>query len=1085
MWGMVLKKTTLQMVLKSLLCLPVLISNPAWAKVISEDFRGASTSNNWLFPKIGGLHSYASNAAFARQPNQACLTAGDGKGVGSITKAGKPPRCSARNDVIGQGALRLTPAEFYQSGGIVSDFTFATDEGVEISFTTYTYGGTGADGMSFALIDGAVPITLGGLGGSLGYSCPASGYNERGGGMWGAYLGVGIDEWGNFLNKNDNSGNGPFSKTNAGYIGIRGKGDINLEYLHSLDQAFFPLNSTGESRSLALCKDGRVSGGGKTHTLASLKVDNYKVIDYVKLPSNMPIGSKANNRAQAIPINYRLKITAEGLLSFWWSYNGGAYQPLLIDKNIISSNGKLPNSFRFAFAGATGGASNNHEVTCFKAAPANLSIGTSPSNTPDGEFRTDTQVFSAYYNSNYWIGNFTATTLTMDANGGLIASNKANWDGACGLVGGACTATDTYVSALPPENRVLWTTNNGNGVALRWNQLDKDTQKILNTSDNLGELRLEYLQGVRTYEGKNVGNSSSVFRERKGILGDIIHAGATVIGPPKMHKEYKSRWRDQLHPELAVAENQNGAQTYQQFAQEHNDRLNVAYIGANDGFVHGFRAGAYDELGNRFIADDAKKPNDGREVLAFMPNAVLQRLHGQKQEGLNLSNTRYAHNYYHDATIGSGEVFYKNQWHTWLVSGLGNGGSTIYALDVTRPDFTQGNASAHVVGEWSYDSRDSVWKYLGNTYGKPEVVRLHNGKWGFVFGNGWCEDKDAANGNCSKTASGEAGIYLMMVDSDSGKIDFEFLNTKTGTARLPNGIAEVTPVDLDGDNITDYIYAGDIYGNVWRFDVTSKSVSDWKAAPATRKVFQTQANQPISSKIAVTYTPKDKRVMLNFGTGKRAAGYLDSQDEYMQATQSLYGVWDSQLSAWNDKSNVKYRSLASTATVNRAALTKQTMDNSNLLSQNEVCWADLDGCMGKASHGWYRDLRSEKVGTVLQYEQVVYNPAVYGKVVFFNTFIDGVSSVATCEPIDSSGMTYGLEFATGKGINDLFVGSKGAYAMPYGSMGDVVIIVVDGKPYMQIKRKDGSLTYVGLNIPEDPVAPDFIGYKRLSWREIF
>ncbi|UOO88274.1 hypothetical protein LVJ82_12415 [Vitreoscilla massiliensis] len=1080
-----LKKSTQFVVCKGLLCLPLLLGNQVFAKVISEDFRGATTSHNWIFPKIGGLHSSSSSAAFARRPNQACLTAGDGKGTGSITQAGKPPRCSSRNDTTGNGALRLTPADLYQSGGIVSDFTFATDEGVEISFTTYTYGGTGADGMSFALIDGAAPITLGGLGGALGYSCPATGYNERGSGMRGAYLGVGIDEWGNFLNRNDNSGNGPFGNTNAGYIGIRGKGDINLEYLNTLDRSFFPLNSIGENRSVSLCKDGRVSGSGKTHTLASLQVDNYKVIDYVKLPSNMPIGSKANNRSQAIPINYRLKITSEGLLSFWWSYNGGAYQPLLIDKNIISSNGKLPSSFRFAFAGATGGSTNNHEVTCFKAAPANLSIGTSPSNTPDGEFRTDTQVFSAYYNSNYWIGNFTATTLTKTAQGGLVASSKANWDGACGLLGGACAATDSDVSPLSPANRVLWTSKNGDGIAFKWSQLDKETQKILDTGDNLGEERVAYLQGVRTYEGKTVGSASTVFRERKGILGDIVHAGAAVIGPPKKNQQYQNTWRDQLYPELKLAENKNGAQTYQQFTKENNDRLNVAYIGANDGFVHGFRAGAYDATGKRFIGNDAAKPNDGREVLAFMPNAVLKRVHGQTQEGLNLSNTRYAHNYYHDSAIGSGDVFYQNQWHTWLVSGLGNGGATVYALDVTRPDFHAGNASEHVLGEWSYDSKDSVWQYLGNTYGKPEAVRLHNGQWGFVFGNGWCEDQDAANGNCSKTATGEAGIYLMLVDSDSGKIKFEFLNTKTGTAKLPNGIAEVTPVDLDGDNITDFIYAGDTYGNVWRFDVSAKTVSEWQASTSIRKLFQTQANQPISSKIVVTHGNRDKRVMLNFGTGKRAAGYLAKQDEYMKATQSLYGIWDSQLGQWNSKSRVQYRVLTSTTLPSRANLTKQTMDSSNLLSQNEVCWADVAACKGSPSHGWYRDLRSERVGTVLQYEQVVYNPAVYETAVLFNTYIDGVSSVATCEPIDSSGMTYGLDYSTGKGIDDMFVGTKGAYAMPYGAMGDVVIIVVDGIPYLQVKRKDGTLTYVGLKIPKEPTTPSFIGYKRLSWREIF
>ena len=97
------------------------------------------------------------------------------------------------------------------------------------------------------------------------------------------------------------------------------------------------------------------------------------------------------------------------------------------------------------------------------------------------------------------------------------------------------------------------------------------------------------------------------------------------------------------------------------------------------------------------------------------------------------------------------------------MSGLGAGGNTIYGLDVTDPNFTNNNsdASAKVMGEWTYKSGDPLWQYLGNTYGKPQAIRLHNGKWGFVFGNGWCDNQDAANANCQKTDTGEAGIYLI------------------------------------------------------------------------------------------------------------------------------------------------------------------------------------------------------------------------------------------------------------------------------------------------------------------------------------
>ena len=119
-----------------------------------------------------------------------------------------------------------------------------------------------------------------------------------------------------------------------------------------------------------------------------------------------------------------------------------------------------------------------------------------------------------------------------------------------------------------------------------------------------------------------------------------------------------------------------------------------------------------------------------------------------------------------------------------------------------------------------------------------------------MFGNGWCSNVDESNGNCKKTDTGQAGIYLMLVDPSNGAISFKFLNTNVGTTANPNGIGEVTPVDLDKDNITDYVYAGDIQGNIWRFDLTSNSVSDWEAQ-APSNIFTTAVSQPVTTKINV------------------------------------------------------------------------------------------------------------------------------------------------------------------------------------------------------------------------------------------
>src|SRR6202030_1738479 len=147
--------------------------------------------------------------------------------------------------------------------------------------------------------------------------------------------------------------------------------------------------------------------------------------------------------------------------------------------------------------------------------------------------------------------------------------------------------------------------------------------------------------------------------------------------------------------------------------------------------------------------------NDGQEVLAYMPGAVLSGINNIRgnnippsvagvNPSLDFSDPRYGHNYFVDATPGSGDLFYGAKWHTWLVGGLGAGGAAIYALDVTDPspgNFNENNARNLVKGEWTSQTITCVnvggcGANLGNTYGIPQIRRFHDGNWGAVFGNG-------------------------------------------------------------------------------------------------------------------------------------------------------------------------------------------------------------------------------------------------------------------------------------------------------------------------------------------------------------
>ncbi|WP_434778097.1 pilus assembly protein [Neisseria sp. Ec49-e6-T10] len=1050
----------------TLTCCLLAYSPSSISLTITENFFGKQTQGNWLLPRVGG----------GVQDNVACLTAGNGQNVGNATTPGSPPKCSGITDADGKGALRLTPASpTYRAGGVVSDFTFPTNEGLEVSFTTYTYGGSNnADGMTFFLVDGAVTPTLGASGGSLGYSC-ANNSSTKGEGISGGYLGIGIDEYGNFLNKSDNTST-PVSNPGRNIIALRGSGSINRATLNALYPGFYPNDSTGVTAINNTCSTGMIYNKSVNQ---GIPIDNYKYIAHAKL--NSPINSTATVRSSAFPINYKLKITPDGLLSLWWSYNGGTYQPILVDKDIISTNGPLPGSFRFGFAGSTGAYTNIHEVTCFKAAPASKTVGSSSVSLPDAEFRTDSQIFSAFYNSNKWTGQVTAHTLYFQ-NDSFVVPTQATWDASCLLTGGECANTgQSNVTKQEPDDRTMWTylTDSSEGTTFKWSSLTDTEKAYLNSGDNQGEARLSYLRGDRTAE---ISSSGGQFRARESVLADIVNASPAWIGPPSA-KDNNRTWQDALYASETMTENIEGAEKYTAFQEKYNARLNVTYVGANDGFLHGFRSGAYDVTGKNF-SPTTDRPNDGKEVLAYMPASILKRIHNASNNGLDFSNSQYGHNYYHDATPGVGDVFYGGKWHSILVSGLGVGGATIYALDVTDPDKfddTKDSAKEQIIGEWSYNGSDPIWQYLGNTYGTPEIRRFHNGQWGAIFGNGWCLGNDVGNGNCSAPSSGKAGIYVMLLDQTTGEPSFHFLNTNNGSTSAPNGIAHVTSADLDEDQIVDYVYAGDLQGNVWRFDLTSKDTNDWKKGSNLAKLFTTPNNQPIFTKIAIQKDENLKKVILNFGTGVRKMGYLTGNDVYAANTQSLYGIWDWDMAAWNSKSAKKYDALTGVGTIAKSKLTEQKITTStNALTNNKVCWANISSCTATPSYGWYMDLPSITQAGVNQYEQIVYSPKIYNDTLFVNTYIPNVDSTFSCDTFSSSGFTYGIRAATGGGIPGLF-GSESSnltgYRQSYNAKGEPIFIEHNGKKYMGYKDENGTWHFVEMHFTKSFM-------RRLSWRHI-
>ncbi|OLF15183.1 hypothetical protein BU204_23260 [Actinophytocola xanthii] len=166
--------------------------------------------------------------------NGACLTASGNTSTGPIYS------CAGNVDVQGSGKLRFTGAANHQVGGMFGSTSIPTTHGIDLTFNSYQWGGSGGDGLSFTLtaadpVNPAPPTVTGHFGGSLGYSpYPGNGSNRPPDGLAHGYLGIGFDVYGNF-SATPYSGSGCTNPPNFGSVvpnavAVRGPGNGRVGY---------------------------------------------------------------------------------------------------------------------------------------------------------------------------------------------------------------------------------------------------------------------------------------------------------------------------------------------------------------------------------------------------------------------------------------------------------------------------------------------------------------------------------------------------------------------------------------------------------------------------------------------------------------------------------------------------------------------------------------------------------------------------------------------------------------------------------------------------------------------------------------
>lgn len=559
-----------------------------------------------------------------------------------------------------------------------------------------------------------------------------------------------------------------------------------------------------------------------------------------------------------------------------------------------------------------------------------------------GSLDTDSTVYQATFtvsDTPYqdWTGDVKAYPINAD---GTI-STTASWS--------AKEQLDSEVASGGWSNRVIatWNPSTDHGVPFDlanngWNGLAATQQAELAVAGDPvvtppalsnAQLRVNYLRGDASDEVHNGG----IFRNRSGYLGDVVDSNPLYVGQPE------GPYTDPSYAAFAA-----------KFVT--TPRPNVLYVGANDGMLHAFDA------------------STGKELFAFIPNAVFANLAALTSPFYNAN-----HQFYVDGQPTASDVLLSSdgKWHTELVGGEGDGGRSIYALDITHPDQLSTESALSSAVLWEFTDAD-----MGLSYSVPIIVRTGANMvtddstsqkvpgFAVMFGNGY------------NSPSGQPIFYALKAGSGAelAKIDLcTASGVPTGTCNpaLPNGLSSVVAANSSGilGNPVNVVYAGDLQGNLWAIDVSNPNPADW----SVRVVFQARDAlgnpQPITTPPVVTLNPNypgQAGLMVYFGTGE----LLQATDLTSTSQQSFYGVWD------NGSTTPATR-----ADLEQQTLTLQSAGSSGLpqdvrtASNNPVNW-------GK-QQGWYYDLP-------LSGERVITPAVVENGGVIFNSYTPVAQSGVQC-----------------------------------------------------------------------------------------
>jgi len=595
-------------------------------------------------------------------------------------------------------------------------------------------------------------------------------------------------------------------------------------------------------------------------------------------------------------------------------------------------------------------------------------------------FISSNYVYVPSYSKKTWSGNLTAYNFDRSNGDRTKNANGSYADPAWSAADKLDALSDTAIA-----NRKIYTTKGAERFEFTYDNLNTKSLISTITSDSSKAADvINYLRGDRTKEG-------STYRTRASRLGDIVNSSPLLV------LDGEDASYDFLPAPAAGSTRGN----YRTFLLHKTKRKGLVFVGANDGMLHAFDS------------------TTGDEVFAYVPKTVLGNLN-------LLTNPQYAHRYFVDGPLLEADVYDSavtptasdTGWRNIVVGTGGAGGRNIFAIKVPVVS-TSTAATVNAPGAsdilWEINSDDTDFSGLGYVLQKPAVGMMRDGTWVVVAGNGYVN------------SGGTAKLYI--INALTGALIKTVAPSVSGSAN--NGLGGVRLV-LDSQRQITGAYAGDLLGNLWKFDFSDTNQANWAVAFGGKPFFQTPTSitksgsttttsQPITVVSGYLAHPLGGNLVI-FGTGK----LFEKADPDTTYLQSLYAVWDQVPTGQSSANTGTADGVSTSAMVSRSSLVEQTM---TAVASTAFYNATNNVVNYAAKRGWFIDLNINPTGL-----RLVFEPQFAVGKVFLQTLSPKGGATDACSPF------------TGKSVNFVVNSFTGSASSPtFDVNGDNKIDILDAK----------------------------------------